>query len=300
MGDVEIINADSRQVYKYFSIVTAKPDGEWVKCKEYPEKQFVSGGVVHHLMDFLAPDKFYSAGQFYEDACGIIAELHKKNVVPVIVGGTGLYIRSLIAGLAEIPKVDTAVRARLYERLEHEGLDKLVEELSGIDPGVVLNSRVEIRNPRRVIRALEVYHGTGLTLTAWHKRTVAPKFNNIVFGIEWPREELYKRINTRVKRMWDNGALEEVKGVIKLGYDTKTPGFEGLGVNHIVQYLRNCIREDQVVSLWKRDTRRYAKRQLTWFKREPNIRWIKMSEQKSGVMVAVEEIINLIRGTEKV
>jgi tRNA dimethylallyltransferase len=259
--NAEIISADSRQVYDELTIGTAKP-GE--KALQRVRHHFIGERNLHEP---------FSAGAFAEAANARIRDIRSRGRQPLIVGGSTLYIHALQEGLADIPDVDDQVRAHLEERLEQEGKQALYEELQAVDP-----EQAESADPtktHRVIRALEVYHGTGRPLSYYHKNQPKPPFTYRTVVLHRDRDELYARINRRVDRMLDQGLLDEVRAVMQTeGARLDEPPLSTIGYREPIQYLRGEIEYDEMVRLVKRNTRRYAKRQLTWFRRYDHYRWM--------------------------
>lgn len=261
---IEIISSDSRQVYKYLDIGTAKPS------KDELSK------VIHHKIDFLEPDSYYSAGQYAKECTPLIDELFAKNKIPVIVGGSGLYIKALCEGMFDdgLDSDYSAVREQLEAQLTEEGLDILYMELSQIDP-VSAQLYIE-KNPRRIIRALEYYYTHGIPLSTAQKQFDAKRnFNTLYFAIDWDRQTLYDRINRRTHIMWGDGLVQETENVLNMGYTASLNSLNTVGYKETIDYINGEISEDKAIELIQQHTRNYAKRQITWFKKIPNINWIK-------------------------
>ena len=275
-----IISADSRQVYQLLTIGTAKPSPDEL------EK------VKHYFVDEILPDQHFSAGEFGIEGRKIIDELVKQKKLPIVVGGTGLYIRSLVDGLFTGPGRKEDVREELDARLESEGANALLEELRRVDPEAA--ARMLPSNQRRIIRALEVYYATGKPISQHHDEHVHKKFFNPVFvGLQWERKKLYDRINFRVDRMLAAGFLDEVKGLLSLGYDDRYKSLQTVGYKEAFAFLRKEISYERMVELMKQNTRRFAKRQLTWFRRDARIRWFYIEEENEIPRIAGEVLILL-------
>jgi len=258
--DAEIISVDSRQVYKELTIGTAKPP---------PEAQT---RVPHHFIGERHLQNPISAGAYADAANQRIQEILNRGNRPLVVGGATLYLHALQYGLADIPEVDDEVRARLETRLDEEGKDALYEELQKVDPEQA--AEMDPTKTQRVIRALEVYHGTGKPLSYYYENQPEPPFDYVTVVLNRDREKLYERINRRVDRMLDNGLLDEVRAVMDLdGVALDEPPLSTIGYREPIQYLRGEIDYDEMVRLVKRNTRRYAKRQLTWFRRYDEYHW---------------------------
>jgi len=265
---MEIISADSRQIYKFLDIGTAKP------CKEYISK------VKHHFIDFLEPDQNYSAGQFADEAEQVADQILKNNKLPVVVGGSGLYIKALCEGLFEEQNKDASetIRPKLELRLKEEGAEVLYGELKQVDYESFL--KYPDKNPRRIIRALEYYYSTGRALSSDHKDMKTKKdFEVIYFGITYPREQLYQRINLRTEIMWNSGLLDETKRVIDLGYSLELNSLNTVGYKETIAYLNHQADQKQTISEIQKNTRRYAKRQMTWFMANDKIVWLDPSSE---------------------
>ncbi|TSC83969.1 MAG: tRNA dimethylallyltransferase [Parcubacteria group bacterium Gr01-1014_13] len=262
----EIVSADSRQVYKKMDIGTAKPIGEWEN-----KKVFVVEGIPHHLMDIVDPKKDFSLADYKAMATKSIKDILSRKKLPIVVGGTGLYIQALVENL-DIPKV--APNKDLREEFEKKKLPELIVMLEKMDPETA--EKIDLKNPRRVLRALEVVIQTGKSFSKQQTKS-KPVYEVLQIGIDLPREELYKRINTRVDGQIAEGLIEETKKLAKK-YKWTLPSMSGIGYKQIGFYLRGEMTQNEAIEILKRDTRRYAKRQMTWFKRDKSIIWIKNSD----------------------
>ncbi len=258
----EIISVDSVQVFRGLDIGTAKPGLE-------EQKQ-----VPHHMIDVADPDEPFDAADFVRKALGIIRSMTLRGKVPLLVGGSGLYLRSLLEGLAPCPGRDPMVREMLRKISANQGKGALYDLLADADQEAA--SRLHQNDTFRIIRALEVYHQTGEPISIWqrrHKSTSGQRLLCTKIGLVRPREELYERIDARVGAMLDAGFLEEVNFLLDKGYLHHLKPLQSLGYRHIIRFLKGEVSFDETVSQLKRDTRRYAKRQLTWFRADPEIRW---------------------------
>lgn len=273
----EIISADSRQIYKYLDIGTAKPSAaELAKCK-------------HHFIDLLEPDENYNVSRFEIDSLKIINSLLDRGKIPVVVGGSGLYIRALVDGIFDSVDNDEEYREKLHEDREKFGNDYLYNELKKIDPES--SSKMLPQNWKRVMRALEVYHLTGEPISKFqsdHKRELDIKF--IQFGLNWNRERLYYNIENRVDRMMETGLVDEVKKILSLGFSKNINALNTVGYKEIISYLEGEIAIERAVELIKRNTRRFAKRQMTWFNADKRIQWLQTdsqndSDEEAGVIL---------------
>lgn len=269
----EIISADSRQIFKFLDIGTAKPTREQ------------RGRIPHHFVDELTPDREFNAGTFGVRGRDLIHEIFGRGKLPIVVGGSGLYVHSLIDGFFEGPGADKELREILERRVEAEGIKNLLEELRKVDP--VTAERIDPTKPRRVIRALEVYHITGKPLSQLHVDS-APviDFGAIQFGLEWDRKELYSRIEKRCERMLTKGLLKEVEDLERRGYTDKLNALNTVGYAEAFAYRRGEISYDEMVRLFKQNSRRYAKRQLTWFRRDERVRWVPVDGTASPEQIA--------------
>lgn len=259
----EIVSADSMQIYKLMDIGTAKPDKEEMS------------GIKHYLIDEVYPDEEFSVARFQKLALKYIDEILEKGKLPIVVGGTGLYINSLIYNINFSETVtDWTLREQLKKEAEEKGNEYIYNKLKDIDPKAA--EKIHKNDIRRIIRAIEVFKHTKKPIS-YHQqmsRKVPPKHDFIVFGLRMDRNKLYERINKRVDKMLEKGLVDEVRNLVKLGYDKNTIAMQGLGYKEIIYFLRGLLSFEEAVNLLKRDTRRYAKRQITWFKRIDNIQWI--------------------------
>ncbi len=258
----EIISADSMQIYKDMNIGTAKLTKEEMQ------------GIKHHLLDFVSPEERYSVANFKTDAKIKIEEILKKGKTPIIVGGTGLYIDSMIYGIEfQDEKIDKEYREELNELAEKEGLERLYEEARKIDPEAM--KKISINDKKRIIRVLEIYHKTGKTKTEVEKesRKNEIKYNYKMFAITMNREKLYERIEKRVDQMIEQGLIEEVQSILNKYHKFPT-AMQGLGYKEVVEYLENKLTKKEMIEKIKKKTRHYAKRQLTWFRKNKETIWL--------------------------
>lgn len=263
----EIISADSMQIYKYMDIGTAKADAEEMQ------------GIQHYLVDEVTPDEEFSVARFQEKAYQYIEEILQKGKVPIIAGGTGLYVNSLIYNINFTETTsDWELRERLKKEAEEKGNQYLHEKLREVDPEAA--EKLHVNDVKRVIRALEVYEYTKMPIS-YHQeisRQNPPRFNYILIGLKMDRQKLYDRINRRVDIMLEKGLVEEVRKLVQRGYDRNTVAMQGLGYKEILAYFRGEMTLEEAVEVIKMDSRRYAKRQITWFKRYENIHWVDLDE----------------------
>ena len=266
----EIISADSMQIYKDMNIGTAKVTQEEMQ------------GIKHYMIDIVSPTERYSVAEFKVQAEKAIEEILKKGKTPIIAGGTGLYVNSLIYNIQYNDiKIDEEYRKYLEERVEKEGLQSLYEEAKKIDFEAMKS--ISKNDQKRILRVLEMYHQTGKTKTELEKesRKEEVKYDYKVYAINWEREELYKRINKRVDMMIEQGLIEEVENLLKK-YNKFPTAMQGLGYKEVVEYLDKKITKEEMIEKIKMETRRYAKRQITWFKKIENVKWIQGNETISN------------------
>lgn len=272
----EIISADSMQIYKDMDIGTAKPHEE--------EKQ----GIKHYLLDFINPDTRYSVAEFKIDATKAIEEILQKGKIPIVVGGTGLYIDTLIYGIEYNDiKIDEEYRQELEKIAEEQGLEVLYQKAKEIDNKAM--EKISPNDKKRIMRVLEIYKATGKTKTeqeAESKRN-GVKYDYKVFALNMDREVLYNRINLRVDIMIENGLIEEVQK-LRDKYNKFPTAMQGLGYKEVVEYLENKVTKEQMIEKIKMETRRYAKRQLTWFRKNEDTVWIDALKEK-------QDNVNLIK-----
>jgi tRNA dimethylallyltransferase len=241
--------------------------------------------IPHHFIDIIDPDEEYNAGQFGTDARKRIGEIFSREHLPIVVGGSGLYIRSLVDGMFEGARKDEAVRQVIEKRLEEEGPETLLKELHSVDPSATMTMKTLHR--RRLVRALEVYHATGVPLSRWQAKKIAIDFEPVFIGLRWERKQLYEMINSRVDDMMKEGLLDEVKKLEDKGYTDKLQSLNTPGYKELFAHLRNEISLERAVELIKQHTRNYAKRQMTWFNAEKRMRWFDMSSYKEIENIAI-------------
>ncbi len=256
-GIGEIVSVDSMQVYRGLDCGTAKPTAS----------QRTS--VPHHLVSIVPPSYRFSAGDFKRLADRTIEEITRRGLLPVLVGGTGLYFRALEYGLDEAPKADTALRERLY-REEENSRGTLHRRLERLDPATA--RRLHTNDLVRIVRALEIYELSGRRFSEVKEGMKNARYEVLKIGINMERETLYESLESRCVLMIEEGLSHEVYGLMRNGIDERLPAMKGLGYSHFVQYFKGCLSYKETVRLFVRDTRRYAKRQLCWFKRE-NAEW---------------------------
>jgi len=263
---VELVNADAFQVYKYMDIGTAKP------AKEELTK------VKHHLIDILYPDEYYSVGLFFRFAQERIVDILNRNKIPVIIGGTGLYVETLANGIFNGPAKDENLREEYQKEIKKSGINTLYKRLEEIDPEYA--ARISGNDKNRIIRALEVYDLSGLNFTRSHELFhQPPKFKYDVFVFTTERSVLYERINNRVEEMFEKGWAEEVKKLLEMGYSADIQSFRAIGYREIARHLDGEITFDELIKAIKKRTRHFAKRQLTWFRHMRDVKYIDVMDR---------------------
>ena len=273
----EVVSCDSMQIYKRMDIGTAKPT--------MAERQ----GIVHHMMDIIEPWEDFSVSRYCEMATPIIDDILSRGKTAIIAGGTGLYMDSLIKGNAFAPFPATGVREKLEEKAEKVGFDAMLSELRAIDP----DSAERLKDLRRVIRALEVYYETGITITEHNRRTQAipPRYDPLWLGLDFAdRGELYRRVDLRVDIMLQMGLLDEIKSLLSSGIPKDATALQAIGYKEFIACLNGEMTLQQAADDLKKSSRHYAKRQLTWFRRNKNIHWLTRNPGDPA-----EKIISLAR-----
>lgn len=279
----EIISADSRQVYKYIPIATSQPSAEDLKK------------VRHYFINELELSEEFNAGEFGTKSREIIRDIFSRNKQPVITGGSGLYIRSLIDGLFEEEIEASEVRDELYEKMNTLGKEYLYEELVKVDKNSA--DTMIPQNFRRVIRALEVYYVTGKRISDFQKEKIYVDFSAVQIGLMYDRKHLYRRINERVDKMLEEGLLEEAKNLRELGFDhNKYYSLNTVGLKEIFKHIEGEYDFDEMVRLIKQNTRRYAKRQLTWFRKDKRINWIEVNERTDDKYIT-EKVLDIFKNS---
>ena len=283
--DAEIVSADSRQIFKYLDIGTAKVSAD------------IQREIPHHFIDILTPDQYYSAGMFGKEARIKLSEIQARQKWAVVVGGSGLYINALVDGIFELDKKDRDLQQRLRNRLEHEGFDVLFDELRDADPEYA--AKLNRNDKQRMLRGIEVFLQTGRNLTEWRNQSTTPAdFKAIYFGLEMKREDLYARINQRVDEMFSAGLVEEVKKIIELGYHKDLNALNTVGYKEVFAYLESTISFDEMKELIKRNSRRYAKRQMTWFRSNEKIRWFQVENENDLESIGIQITTDLSKLAE--
>lgn len=264
--NIEIVSADAYQVYKYMNIGTAKPEKEEL------------AKAPHHLIDIYTPDKTYSAGVFFEQAQECIKGILDRGNIPVVAGGTGMYVETLQKGIFAGPERDMSIRSSLEERMEAEGSEKLYEELSGIDPQFA--EKIKPTDRTRILRGLEINAQLNMNVrdaqVKYHRN---PDYEYDIFVLTEEREKIYDRINRRVDIMFDMGWEAEVSNLLDMGYDETLDSFKAIGYREIARCIREKVSTDTVRERIKTVTRNFAKRQLTWFRHMEDVKYIDLASE---------------------
>lgn len=263
----EIISSDSMQIYKYMNIGTAK-----ISPLEMDD-------IPHHLLDVVYPDEDFTVSDFKIKAKELITDINTRNKLPMIVGGTGLYINSLVYDL-DFAKVvyNEDIRNKYNEIAQHRGLEYIHKLLEDIDP--ISAKRINVNDKKRVIRALEIYDITQKPMSEYNKdfRKENEDYNLVIICLNMDRSKLYDRINKRVDAMIDEGLIEEVKLILNMGYNPNSIALQGIGYKEIIMFLNKKLTLEDTINLIKQKSRNYAKRQLTWFRRDHRVKWINVDE----------------------
>lgn len=261
--DGEIVSCDSMQIYKYMDIGTAKPT---------PEER---RRIKHHMIDIVSPSCNYSVADYVKDASLCLEDIISRGKTPILCGGTGLYVDSLLGNIKfEESERDDELRRELFEKAERDGGESVYDMLKEIDPESA--ERIHPNNIKRVVRAIEIYKTTGKTKTQLDKESIREsKYDSTIIGIELDRDVLYRRINDRVDKMIDIGLLQEAKRIYDMGFSRNCTAMQAIGYKELFDYFDGKSSLEEAVEKIKRESRRYAKRQITWFRRNPNINWIK-------------------------
>ena len=281
--DIEIISADSRQIYRGLNIGTAKAT---------PAEM---AAAPHHLIDVVEPDQILSVADFQERAYSVIDQIHQRDRLPVLVGGTGQWVQAVVEGWV-IPRVppDRTLRAKLEAKAQIEGSQNLHNQLLVVDP--VAAEKIHPHNLRRIIRALEVYEKTGSPISE-HQAKRSPHYQVLQIGLTMSRERLYERIDQRIDKMMMLGLVEEVRALMAAGYGLHLPAMSGLGYRQIGQYLTGEVTLDEAVALIKKETRRFVRQQFNWFRLEDTrIRWFVL--EAAGIEPHYQEICGLLQNMD--
>ena len=273
--NTEIISCDSRQFYKEMTIGTAVPEKEELAV------------VPHHFIQNRSVFEDYNVGTYERDALNVLDTLFKKHNTVVMVGGSGLYVKSVLEGLDDFPKIDPSIRLELKHVLETEGIIPLQDQLKKLD--VTTYNTIDIENPQRVIRALEICIGTNLPYSSYTgKLKKKRKFNSIVIGLNGEREKIYERINRRVDLMVEKGLLDEAK---KLYPNKELNALQTVGYKELFSFFEEKVTKDEAIQEIKKNTRRFAKRQLTWFNKDASIYWFDFETDTDNILKKIEDVI---------
>ncbi len=275
----EIVSCDSMQIYSEMQIGTARPTEEEM-CN-----------IKHYLVGSIRPTQRYSVSQYKKEAEKAIAEILQKGKVPIVVGGTGLYVNSLVYGI-EYPEIETDLnyRKELEKRVQVEGLENLYKESCKIDPEAM--KKISENDEKRILRVLEIYKQTGKTKTELEieSRKNGIKYEYKIFGLNMPREDLYERINKRVDLMLDMGLIKEVKDLYQKYGEKLYTSVQAIGYKEVIDYFKGIYTKEEMAQKIKQETRRYAKRQITWFKKIENIKWLDaQSSLQNNINIILEE-----------
>ncbi|MDD4938612.1 MAG: tRNA (adenosine(37)-N6)-dimethylallyltransferase MiaA [Candidatus Omnitrophica bacterium] len=275
----EIISCDSMQLYKGMDIITSKPDRVLMRAAR------------HHLIGSVSPEKEYNVSRYCKDVRRKIKDILKRKRMPLVVGGTGLYMSILVDGLFKSISPKQGVRARLYKEAEAKGSGYLHSKLKEVDPPAAM--KIHPNDTKRIVRALEVFESTAQPISKLQKERngLSKEYEIKIFGLDMPRDELYKRIDDRVDKMFSSGLVDEVKRVLKLKL-SKTSGY-AIGVREIKSYLGGEYDLEEAKRLIKRNTRQYAKRQMTWFRKDKRIDWIRITGKERPAVIADKVNIKL-------
>ena len=269
--DGEVVSCDSMQVYQYMNIGTAKPTREEMQ------------GVPHHMLDVAHPSEDFSVSRYCAMATPIVEDILARGKTAVIAGGTGLYMDALIRGNDFAPYPSTGRREELEALADTEGIEVVLNRLAQVDPDSA--ARLHLADRKRIIRAMEVYLETGITITEHNRRTqqIPPKYQAIWFGLEdADRQQLYNRIDRRVEIMVENGLLEEIRNLLSMGIPEKCTAMQAIGYNEFLGVMNGNLSVEEAVAQVQQASRHYAKRQLTWFRRNRNIHWLRREENETS------------------
>lgn len=276
----EIVSADSMQIYRGMDIGTAKPTTEEM------------AGVPHHMIDLVPPSEAYSVARYVDEASACVDDIISRGLFPIVVGGTGLYIESLIAGRSFSAPADESLRLMLMERYAGEGGEAMLEALGKVDP--VSAARLHPNDKKRIVRAMEIYETTGMTISEHDKRSrqAPPRYDALVIVLSFRRrEDLYERINRRVDAMMAKGLFQEVRRLLDSGVTPRQTAMQAIGYKELAEVLLGNVSLDEAVERIKMESRRYAKRQLSWFRRHQDYRWIlwdKEPDFDNGLQISTE------------
>jgi tRNA dimethylallyltransferase len=281
----EIVSADSMQIYRGMEIGTAAPSAE------------EQARIPHHFVSMLDPGESYSAGAYQLDARAVVHSLEKQGKSAVVAGGSGLYVRALVDGLFNGPGADDTVRQRLEREAEAVGNEPLFGRLEEVDPDYA--DTIHPQDLRRIVRGLEVYEQSGKPLSLLHRehREAHPPLPAVQVALRWPRALLYERINLRVERMLESGFLDEVRTLLDAGFGPEVRQIRTLGYREFIAHLEDCMSHEDALAAMQQNTRRFAKRQLTWYRADDRIHWLDDAETRSVESLA-DEVGEVLRKSE--
>jgi tRNA dimethylallyltransferase len=272
----EIVSADSRQIYKEMCIGTAIPDRDQLDS------------VPHHLIRYRSISDYYNASMFEQDAMAALKGIFSKNPLAFLVGGSGLYIDAICYGIDELPSADQKIRRKLQQKFRDEGIESLRFDLKRLDPDYYI--RVDLHNHKRILKALEICLISGKPYSSFlKKKKIDRYFNMIRIGLDLPREELYERINSRVDHMISQGLLDEARSIYR---DKQLNALNTLGYKELFRHLEGEISLDRAIELIKRNTRQYARRQLTWFRRYKDMKWFHPEQEEEIKAYITDQLIS--------
>ncbi len=275
----EIISADSMQIYRYMDIGTAKPTQEELSL------------IPHHIIDIVAPDENFDAALYSQLAREKINNLHENGIVPFVVGGTGFYIKALVHGIFQTSPTDSVIRSRLKKEADEKGNDFLYRRLCQYDPSAA--EKIHPNDTYRIIRAVEIFEITGKPISEYQQEHGFEEnpFHVLKIALHTERERLYDRINNRVDAMIAEGFADEVRNLLNMGYKPELKAMQSIGYRHITDFLNGKYSWEETVRILKRDTRRYAKRQITWFKADPEMIWMD-PEKYNDIRQLIKNFLN--------
>ena len=279
--DTDVLTADSRQVYRGMDVGTDKPNRE--------ERQ----AVPHRLIDLVNPDESFNAGLYRRQAIDEIDRLYRDSCLPLVVGGTGFYVRTLLNGLCAAPQADPDVREALWREAKDQGYDRLYSRLVEVDPAAA--ARLHPRDESKVIRALEVFQLSGRRMSEFQQEHgfAEQSFSALIIGLNRDRAALYRRIEERIDWQLAHGLIEETRQLLAQGYQRTSAAMKGLGYRQVAEHLAGEYDGAEMVRRFKRDTRHFSKRQMTWFRKEPGIQWL-MIEESETVQHTAARVVGLV------
>ncbi|MBC8342455.1 MAG: tRNA (adenosine(37)-N6)-dimethylallyltransferase MiaA [Bacteroidetes bacterium] len=275
----EIISADSMQIYQFMDIGTAKPTPEELQA------------APHHLINIIFPDSPYNAGMFVDQADAVIKSIDQQNKIPIILGGTSLYVKTLIDGMIGATEAPADIKTKIQEDIREKGLEHCYAQLKSLDPESA--AELHANDVSRIVRALEVFLTTGQSIKTLQKkhRFADRRYQPFFIGLDWPREVLYQRINERVKIMVEQGLVKETAGLLKKGYHKKLPALNSIGYRQAVAFIEGKMTHDEMIADIQQKTRRYAKKQMTWYRKNEEINWLEGNQLTSTMLDKIYKFI---------